>query len=142
MVDLIGEYHHKVDAKGRLSLPAKFRKDLSKDLVVTVDPQENCLYVFEPDDFNLWVQSFFEEDGGFNSRNQQHIAIRRELKSRAVDTEIDGSGRINVPANLRRWVEIDKDVVIIGNTGYFEIWDAKRRESTKKTVDLASLLFS
>lgn len=141
MVDLLGEYCHKVDAKGRLSLPAKFRKELSKDLIATIDPHGECLYVFEPADFNSWVQSFFEKDGGFNPRNSKHVEARRELKSRATDVEIDGSGRINLSAQIRAAVGIDKDAVLIGNTGYFEIWDAKRRESSKQKVDLASMLF-
>ena len=58
MVDLFGEFRHKVDAKGRLSLPAKFRKELHDDLVVTVNPSEgNCLYVFNVEDYKEWVAS-------------------------------------------------------------------------------------
>ena len=142
MVDLFGEYRHKVDAKGRLSLPAKFRKELSDDLVVTRDPFDECLYVFEPEGHNEWVASFFEGEGGFDQRNRQHISRRRELKRRAIDTEVDGSGRINIPANQRQAVGIDKEVVIIGNTGYFEIWDAKRWESQCDEVDLTSMFTS
>ena len=139
MVDLFGEYHHKVDAKGRVSLPAKFRKELSDKLVVTIDPFDECLYVFEPEGHNEWVASFFEEEGGFNQRSRKHIQARRELKRRAVDADVDGSGRINIPANLRERVGIDKEAVIVGNTGYFEIWDAKRWESADSEVDLASM---
>lgn len=141
MVDLNGEYRHKVDAKGRLSLPAKFRRELPRELIVTVDPKSECLYVFDSNDFNDWVRSFFERDGGFDQRNALHVAARRELKSRANEAEIDASGRINVPANLREKVGIEKDVVLIGNEGYFEIWDAKRRDDARVEVDLASMLF-
>lgn len=141
MVDLNGEYRHKVDAKGRLSLPAKFRRELPRELKVTIDPKGECLYVFADEDFNDWVRSFFERDGGFNQRNAMHVAARRELKSRANDAEIDASGRINIPANLRESVGIDKEVALIGNEGYFEIWDAKRRDDARVEVDLASMLF-
>lgn len=141
MIDLMGEYSHKVDAKGRLSLPARFRKVLTDDLVVTVDPTNECLYVFEPDDFNEWVASFFDKDGGFNIRSKKHVAARRELKARACEVSIDSAGRIGLSASQRAKVGIEKDVVLIGNTGYFEIWDAKRREGLKEEVDLTSMLF-
>lgn len=145
MVDLIGEYRHKIDAKGRLALPASFRKVLSKDLyVVNVpadDPAEQCLYVFELEDLNDWITSFFVADGGYNPRNKKHVLLRRNLKALAKDTEIDGSGRITIPASIREKAGLEKEVAIIGNTGYFEIWDAKRWDDQKAEVDLASMLF-
>ena len=54
IVDLNSAYRHKVDAKGRMSLPSTFRKVLSTDLVVTRNPKDECLYVFEPQGFNAW----------------------------------------------------------------------------------------
>lgn len=143
MVDLTGEFRHKVDAKGRLSLPARFRKDLSEDLVVTIDPDKECLYVFERPAFNEWVLSFFgtDENGksSFNPQNRTHLAIRRELKSRAMDVEPDTSGRIGISAKQREIVEIGKEAVLVGNTGYFEIWGAERYDA-REEVDLSALL--
>ena len=142
MVDLMGEYSHKVDAKGRLSLPARFRKALSDDLVVSVDPTSSCLYVFEVEDFNNWVASFFEADGGFNPRNRTHVAARSKLKAQGFEVTVDSAGRINIPATQRETVGIGKDVTLIGNTGYFEIWDAKRWEEQLVQVDLEALLYT
>ncbi|MDO4503281.1 MAG: division/cell wall cluster transcriptional repressor MraZ [Coriobacteriia bacterium] len=151
MIDLMGEYRHKVDAKGRLSLPAKFRKALSTEseaeaaapveLVITIDPSDECLYVFEPEGFNEWVASFFEKDGGFDARSKKHTAVRRKLKSRAREVEVDGAGRINLSAGQRESVGIAKDVVLVGNTGYFEIWDAQKWDESYEDVDLESMLF-
>ena len=142
MIDLLGEYSHKFDAKGRLTLPTQFRKYLPTDLVVTLDPTGRCLYVFEPSDFNDWVASFFEHaDGsGIDPKSTEETDLRRELKARANAVSIDGAGRINVPLNQREAAGIEKDVVLIGNTGYFEIWDAKRREAQRKSVDLTTLM--
>ncbi|MDO4182490.1 MAG: division/cell wall cluster transcriptional repressor MraZ [Coriobacteriia bacterium] len=127
MVDLFGEYRHKVDAKGRLALPAKFRKVLSEDLIVIIDPlKHECLYVFESEDYGSWVKSFFNSEEPFNNRSTDEVELRRRLRSAASDVALDTAGRINVPANQREKVGIDKDVVILGNEGYFEIWDAKR----------------
>ncbi|HIW76126.1 MULTISPECIES: division/cell wall cluster transcriptional repressor MraZ [Gordonibacter] len=141
IVDLNGEYRFKVDAKGRMSLPAKFRKALSSDLVVTRNPKDECLYVFEPEAFNNWVIKALEDKfGKFDSTNDLHVRLRRKLKSRAKDVEVDGSGRIMLPSEARAATGIDKDVAVVGNTGYFEIWDAKRYEMQDDDTDL-SLLF-
>ena len=126
IVDLNGEFRFKVDAKGRMSLPAKFRKVLSTDLVVTRNPKDECLYVFEPRGFNAWVAEVFEDKFG-------------KLKARAKDVEVDGSGRIMLPTEAREATDIDKDVVVVGNTGYFEVWDAKRYEAQDDDTDLGVL---
>lgn len=140
VVDLNGEFRFKVDAKGRMSLPAKFRKVLSTDLVVTLNPKDECLYVFESTGFNAWVAKVFRDKfGKYDETNDLHIRLRRKLKSRAKDVEVDGSGRIMLTAEARATVGIDKDVVVVGNTGYFEIWDAKRYESQDDDTDLGVL---
>lgn len=142
IVDLNGEFRYKVDAKGRMSLPASFRKVLSKDLVVTLNPQDECLYVFEAPSFNAWVAKLFQDKfGGFDDTNTAHVNLRRKLKARAKDVEVDASHRIMLPADQRGMVDIEKDVVVVGNTGYFEIWDAKRYDRLADETDLG-LLFS
>ena len=141
IVDLNSAYRHKVDAKGRMSLPSTFRKVLSTDLVVTRNPKDECLYVFEPQGFNAWVAKVFKDKfGEFDDTNDLHLRLRRKLKSRAADVSIDASGRIMLSTEQREAVGIDKDVVVVGNTGYFEIWDAKRYDQVDDDTDL-SLLF-
>ncbi|MBS5749533.1 MAG: hypothetical protein KHW47_08380, partial [Actinotignum schaalii] len=82
VVDLNSAYRHKVDAKGRMSLPATFRKVLSTDLVVTRNPKDECLYVFEPEAFNAWVAGVFEDKfEKFDRTNDLHVRLRRKLKS-------------------------------------------------------------
>lgn len=139
--DLNGKFRFKVDDKGRVSLPAKFRKVISKDLVVTVNPQNECLWVFEPAGFNQWIkQLFVDRFGKYDTSSKQHMALRSKLKARSEDVQSDASGRIMLPAEMRETAGIDKDVVIVGNTGYFEVWDAKRYDQMDEEVDL-DLLF-
>ncbi|MDO4400950.1 MAG: division/cell wall cluster transcriptional repressor MraZ [Coriobacteriia bacterium] len=140
MSGLVGEFHHKLDAKGRVSLPANFRKTLSDNLKVTLSPEDECLYVFEPDAFSAWVDSFFEEDGGYKSRSRRHVNLRRVLNSRARDIEVDSAGRINISADLRSDAGLDKEVVINGDTDHLEIWDAKRWDEFLGSVTLADLM--
>ncbi len=65
------------------------------------------------------------------------MKLRRKLKGRARDVEVDSSGRIMLPAEVRAAAGIDKEVVIVGNTGRFEIWDAKRYEEMNDDIDLS-----
>lgn len=139
VIDLNGEYRFKIDSKGRMSLPAKFRKVMGKDLVVARDIQFDCLRVFEQEDYNEWVaQVLTEKLGEFKQTDKRHVSMRRWLKRRAEAVEIDATNRILLPAGQRAAVGITKDVVIVGNTGYFEIWDAQRFDELDAEYDFDS----
>ncbi len=141
-VNLNGEFRFKIDAKGRMSLPAKFRKVLANELVVTRSIDDECLYVFDEGEFDRWVEQLFEDRfGGYVSTNKTHQGLRRKLKSRASDVQVDAAGRVMLLADQREAVGIDKDVVIVGNTGYFEVWDAQLYDQMDQEIDLG-LLFS
>ena len=142
-VDLNGSYSFKTDAKGRVSLPAKFRKVLSDDLVVTSALSGDYLMVFDgQESFNAWVDGIFAGrfEGGYNPAIQQHQKLRSALKDNAFDVQLDGAGRILLPANLREKAAIDREVVIVGNTGFFEVWSEARRNEMLDEVDVSSLL--
>ena len=140
MIDLYGTYTHNVDAKGRLSLPAKFLKKLPEDLVAMVEIQGRCLYVFTEEGFDGYVSDLFEHKGGYNPRSLEDIELRTQLRERAVDISVDSAGRINIPASLREAVGIAREVAVIGNGEHFEVWDAKRRAQERAKVNLADLL--
>lgn len=157
---LRGKFFHKLDAKGRLSLPSRFRKafyanalcvnPLSANtlpdeqppinLVVTLSPTEDYLMVFDEDGFEAWVNSLFEKDGeGYQANDLEQADQRKELNSRALDVELDASGRIGIPIDQREAVSLKKDVVLIGDADHFEIWDAKRWDEHSNKVSLDSL---
>lgn len=140
MAGLHGEYRHKLDAKGRLSLPAAFRKALSGDgVIVTQSPSGDCLFVFENDAFEAWVDSLFSQNGGFQSNNVRHAKMRKILNSRANDVLIDAAGRIGLPAAQRAIAGLDKDVVLVGDSDHFEVWDAQAWDDFCSDVDLSEL---
>ena len=170
MFDLNGEYLHKVDDKGRLSMPAKFRKNIERsiaaeavkksqedpasvgqgelsklELVVVKNIPEGCLYVFTEGGFNKWVDSFFpldvEGQGGYDVKNPNHVGLRRELKACAMETEVDGSGRIKLSPAHKEFAQISTKAVLIGNTNYFEIWHPELREQAKAKINLANLMY-
>ena len=136
---LVGEYFHKLDSKGRVSLPSSFRKALDKDLVVTTSPEGDCLLVFDFEGFNNWVDSLFAHDGGFDAGNMRHVRARKVLNSRAKSVELDSSGRIGINANLRDAAGLDREVALIGDADHFEIWDAKRWSDFADGVDVSSI---
>jgi len=141
-VDLNGSYRFKTDAKGRVSLPAKFRKVLSEDLIVTCALTGDHLLVFDgQDSFNAWVEGIFvDKFGGYNSTSREQLYWRSALKGNAFDVQPDSAGRILLPADLREQVGIDKEVVIVGNTGFFEVWSEQRRGEVIDQIDFSSLL--
>ena len=141
-VDLNGSFRFKTDAKGRVSLPAKFRKVLSEDLVVTGSLTGDYLLVFDgSESFNAWVDGIFADKfGGYNSTSREQLLLRSALKGQAFDVQADSAGRILLPAELREKVGIDREVVIVGNTGFFEVWSEERRSAAVSEIDFANLL--
>lgn len=141
-VDLNGTFRFKTDAKGRVSLPAKFRKVLSEDLVVTCSLSNDYLMVFDgSESFNAWVDGIFmDKFQGYNSTDKKQVLFRSLLKGRAFDVQTDSAGRILLPADLRENVGIEREVVIVGNTGYFEVWSEQRRKEALDEYDVSSLL--
>lgn len=142
MSRLHGEFHHKLDAKGRLSLPSAFRKSLTSDmLVLTPSPRNDCLYAFEPSDFDNWIVALFEKDGGFSASNERHVALRKALNARAFDVEIDASGRIGLASSVREKLGMQREVVVVGDSDHFEIWNAQDWEQFALNIDLGELFF-
>lgn len=157
MLQFFGTYNHKIDDKGRVALPTKFRKTYDRalnneeissiDLVVTPSPSKSddgkreCLYVFTVEDFNDYVESLFDVVGGYNPRNRKHVQQMRALHAEVEDVSIDSAKRINIPQKFRDAAGLDKDVSIVGNSGHFEIWDTKRMESELDSIDLDNLIY-
>jgi MraZ protein len=114
----LGEYQHTLDAKGRVSLPAKFRAELTGKLVVAKG-FDKCLFVFTTEEHEKFMGSLLE-GGDFDPRKRQ---LRRVMTSGSDPVEIDSAGRIPLTAGLRAYASLSKDVEIIGNGSRIEIWD-------------------
>jgi MraZ protein len=117
----MGTYTPKLDDKGRLFLPAKFRDRLAEGLVVT-QGQENCLVVWPADVF--MEEARRAQSTPMTSRGARDYA--RVLFAGAEEATPDKQGRIGVPAHLRDYAGLDRDVVVIGVMDRIEIWDPSR----------------
>jgi len=115
-----GTYFPKLDDKGRLTLPAKFREELAGGLMVTKG-QDHCLYVFSKAEFETFVQDTVSR----MSSNEAARAYQRHLFSGTDDPELDGQGRISVAPELRRYASLEKECVVIGANNHLEIWDSQ-----------------
>lgn len=150
-MQFFGTYNHRIDAKGRLALPSKFRKlfdveeaqgfTRTSDLLAMVSPDDDCVHVYTQEDFDDYVTSVFDAAGGYNPRKKDHVELRMALHASVVDVSIDSAGRINLPQNFRDRAGLKQEVTIVGNEGHFEIWDSARVETKLNNIDLASLLY-
>ena len=115
---LIGEYEHTIDAKGRLSMPSKLRRDMGEAFIVTKG-LDGCLFAFSQEEwknFETKLKSLPLSDK--NARN-----FVRFFLAGATECEIDKQGRFLIPSNLREAAKLEKDAVIIGVGTRLEIWN-------------------
>lgn len=113
-----GTYHHRMDAKGRLPIPAAFRRALGEDGSVVVTLLDQCLAVYAPGE---WAR-LEAQLAALPAFNKQVKALTRLLASRAADCEIDVQGRILVPPSLRQAAGLARDAVVVGVLNRFEVW--------------------
>lgn len=115
----LGTHAPRLDDKGRLVLPAKFREALAPGLVLTKG-QNRSIVVWPAVEFAAYAQQLNEA-----SRSDAKVqAYQRVLFSGASDEIPDRQGRITVPQSLREYAGLDRDVVVVGKNTTAEIWDA------------------
>lgn len=141
---LTGTYERNLDAKGRLSLPAAVRRELSERVYVLPAPDVEALYVFSEDEYEKWVMSLFEKRGGFDARKREDQALMRAISSRSQTMDIDAASRIGLSEALREKAHLSREVTVVGNITHLEIWDRELWEQTQAASedDLANLFFS
>ena len=115
---LLGTHTPRIDDKGRVVLPAKFR-DVLSDGVVLTKGQDRCVVLWPAKEFAKYADRL-------NEASRANAAVRsylRVLFSSAFDDKPDKQGRISVPGALREYADLDRDVVIAGNGATAEIWN-------------------
>lgn len=129
----IGEYHHNLDTKGRLALPAKFRDALEGGAVVTRG-LDHCLFVYTMNEWNELAAKISQLPmSQSNSR-----AFSRLMLAGAMDVQIDKQGRIILPDYLRKYAGITKQVVVAGLYTRLEIWDEDQWQEYKAQTEYES----
>lgn len=127
----IGEYHHTLDEKGRMSVPAKFRADLAQGAVVTRG-LDRSLFLYPKDEW----QKLAEKLAALPFGQSDTRAFARLMLAGAMEVEVDKSGRVLLPEYLRSYAGLSKDVVVAGLYNRLEIWDeAVWKDYAAKTED-------
>lgn len=117
-----GQFTHSVDAKGRVSLPARFREVLLADgnprFVLTPAVFDPCLHLYP---MKAW-EEFERKVSELPSMDVTAIRFRRMYVSAAVECELDGSGRVLIPPHLRERIRLEKDALWAGMGRTLELW--------------------
>lgn len=116
----LGTYSPRLDDKGRLTLPAKFRDELRGGLMITKG-QDHCLYVFTREAFTEMARKI----AAAPLTNEAARAFQRNLFSGTDEQNPDAQGRITITPELRRYAGLSKDCTVIGAFTRVEIWDAQ-----------------
>ena len=128
----MGEYSQTIDTKGRLIIPSKFREELGETFVVTKG-LDGCLFVFSDEEwkaFEIKLKSL-----PLTNKNARQFA--RFFVAGATPCELDKQGRILLPATLREFAGLEKDVVLTGMLNRIEIWSKEKWNENNSLDDVA-----
>ena len=117
----MSEYNHTLDTKGRLIIPAKFREVLGEEFVISKG-MDGGLFVYANDDWNAFEQKLTS----LPLINKEARQFARFFLAGAATVEVDKQGRILLPAALREFAGLEKDVVLVGVGSRVEIWSKER----------------
>lgn len=125
----LGTYTPKLDDKGRLTLPAKFRDDLAGGLMVTKGP-DHTLAVYTRGEFEKEVA---KKRAAASRGNPEARAYMRSFAAGTDEQHPDSQGRITLSADHRRYANLSKECVVIGAVDFLEIWDAEAWHDYQQT---------
>ena len=125
MATFIGDYTCKVDAKGRIILPAAFKKQMPADaqdhFVVRKDIFDRCLVLYSIEDWNRQLDKIRSR---INPYNREHNLFLRNFFKGTAELSLDNNNRLLIPRRLMEIAGIERDVVLAGQDGRVEIWAA------------------
>lgn len=116
----LGQFAHNVDAKGRLTVPVRFRASLAAGAFVTQGFERN-LMVYTTDSF----ERLAKRANMLSSTDPEARAVRRMIFGGATEVSLDSVGRILIPPFLREFAELKEEVTVVGVGEYFEIWSTQ-----------------
>ena len=126
----MGEHGHNIDEKGRVIMPAKFREQLGDNFVLTKG-LDGCLFVYPMTEWEE-IQRRFRET---SLASKDARIFSRFFFGSASEVEIDKQGRVNIPAPLRAYAQLKKDVTLVGVLDRIEIWDKESWENGNSSDD-------
>lgn len=127
----LGSFKYSVDSKGRISIPAKFRKyvnEQANDTFIMTRGIVQCIDIYP---YDFWKEEVLVRVNQLDDFDPDESAFKRMLLELAAEDKLDGQARLLVPKNLIEFAGIDKDVIILGQNKKIEIWNPEIYESHK-----------
>jgi MraZ protein len=131
-----GTFDYSLDAKSRLTLPAKFRASLSGDVVLARGRGQRCVTIQSAEDFDAFMDSALAD---LHPLAPERDRIERWLSASAFPTKIDAAGRVMVPPRLMEHAGLKKDVVVAGVGSRLEVWDRDAWSAEDDAIDFTEL---
>lgn len=125
----LGEYEHTIDVKGRMAVPAKFRQQMKEGAVVSKG-MGTCLSVYT---MQRWEEKSTELAS--DKASDELRDFERRIYPSASEIELDGQGRMIIPAKLRTYANLDNEVTVAGVRDHFEIWDRSTWQAYQERLD-------
>jgi MraZ protein len=142
----LGQYQHSLDDKGRLTIPAVFRDALGEGAFISQGFDRNLMVMT-----SAYFQEVYGRLNALSITDPSARLLRRLVLSNAYQVEVDKSGRILLPQNLRQFLALNGEAIAVGQGEYFEIWtpsdwklqmqtmqDAEANASRFQTLDLSA----
>ncbi len=132
MSSFLGKHRHTLDAKGRLSIPSKFRKATGEVFVVTRG-LDGCLFLYPMDEWRR-----LEADlRTLRSTSENPRFFMREIAANASEVTVDSHGRVVIPSELRELAHLDGEVLVVGAFDRIEIWNPERHGTYREGFGLS-----
>ncbi|MBQ3573772.1 MAG: division/cell wall cluster transcriptional repressor MraZ [Clostridia bacterium] len=112
---LVGRYEQTIDAKGRVNIPSKFRSALGEAFVAAVGDEE-CVCIYPMEEWNAFM------DRVKAVPTEERAMVMRYIQENSAECEIDSQGRVVIPAEIRKYAQLTKEIVVIGEHTKVEIW--------------------
>ncbi len=131
---LIGEYIHTIDDKNRISMPAKFRKELGKKIIITPG-LGSCLFIFTVGEWEKVSKRLSDSSAELSFLKEDQRNFNRYMFGRAAEVEIDSIGRILIPEILKDRIGLKSSAAIVGVRDRLEVWNEKAWSENKQIVE-------
>jgi MraZ protein len=118
-----GQFQHAIDEKNRITIPARWRRDGAEEFIILPEATHQFLLVMSPEEFSR-MSATAESDAGVSARDRR--VFLRHLHSRAQHGASDRQGRLVLPEELCKKLDLKGEVALVGGRGRFEIWNLPR----------------
>ncbi|MCQ2543739.1 MAG: division/cell wall cluster transcriptional repressor MraZ [Lachnospiraceae bacterium] len=133
-MSFMAEYQNNMDSKGRVILPVKFRESIGETFII-VKGIKDCLLIYPMDEW----QKFAEKLDRLDMNKANHRAYKRHFLGSSVETELDSLERLTIPQNLRKFAELEKELVFLGQGSYIEVWAKNKLEEVTAEYDIEAI---